>query len=997
MKYFRLMSIFVMLAMVLSLVYNPMPASATPVETGVPDLSKVDPNLLETFKTESTAEFYIILAQQADLSPAAALQTKLEKGAFVFNALRQTAADTQTGIIAMLEKQGIEYRSWYIANMVSATGTLALVETLTARADVAAIEPAPDPHPDPVTKTMTVEEKINAIEWNVTRVGAPDAWAMGFDGDGMVVGDNDTGVQWDHPALINKYRGWNGSAADHNYNWWDASGDSDTPVDYNGHGTHTMGTMIGDDGGENQIGVAPGAQWIACAGMNVECLQFFLAPWDLDGMNPDPSKAPDAVNNSWYDESGFDYRPTILALNAAGVAVIKSAGNWGSGCNTISPPGNVPEIIATAAFGVGDVIASFSSRGPNSDYGETILKPEVAAPGVNVRSSVPGGLYEGGWNGTSMAAPHSTGMVAVLWSAAPCIRGDVPLTKEIMMMTAEPKVDGQCGPFVDHPNDVWGWGILDFEAAVTYAVGYCGGMGAIDGTVTSDGDPLAGVNVLAESLGGFVRSDVTDDLGFYSMQTVSDTYTVTASAYGYETVVIEDVQVTADITTTVDIDMPALPTYILSGYVREAATNNPLAATVSFLDAPVAPVSTDPVTGFYSVEVAAGTWTIQAVAADHAPLMAVVEVLADTQQDFTLWPICQVFFDDVEDGNTGWEAETPWAITEEDSHSPTHSWTDSPGGTYGNYADTSLISPVWDLTDYTGLGLNFFHRYALETNYDYAYLEFSLNGGTTWTAAKSYNGTAGWNEQTIDLSILDGVPEARIRFHLETDVSVTYDGWHVDDIALIGGGPGCIPDFAPIADFESPDPAYVGVPAMFHNLSAGMPEPNYVWDFGDGSEPSMDFEPVHTYTETGTYTVTLTASNYLGEDVATGTVEVVEIPYILVEPEAITITLPLTSTGSAGLSISNVGLGDLQVTGITASAPWLTVPVTTPLTLLPGEELALSVDFDTTGLMTGTYTASISIFSNDPDFAVFVVDVTLIVVDEMPMFYINLPVVITAP
>ena len=154
------------------------------------------------------------------------------------------------------------------------------------------------------------------------------------------------------------------------------------PRDYDGHGTHTTGTMVGDDGGANQIGVAPGAQWIACGGLGgtdpLDCFEFFLAPWDLNGQYPDPAMAPDSINNSWYDPSGFDYRPIIQTLNAAGVAVIKSAGNGGSGCSTVTNPGYVPEIIATAAFDSSDTIASFSSRGPTSNYGETILKPEVA-------------------------------------------------------------------------------------------------------------------------------------------------------------------------------------------------------------------------------------------------------------------------------------------------------------------------------------------------------------------------------------------------------------------------------------------------------------------------------------------------------------------------------------------------------------------------------------------------------------------------------------------
>ena len=132
----------------------------------------------------------------------------------------------------------------------------------------------------------------------------------------MVAGGADTGYQWDHPALKSQYRGWLGSSADHNYSWHDAihsssgvcGADAPAPCDDNGHGTHTMGTLVGDDGAGNQIGVAPGAKWIGCRSMDggtgtpatyTECLQWFIAPTDLSNQNPEPSMAPDVVNNSW--------------------------------------------------------------------------------------------------------------------------------------------------------------------------------------------------------------------------------------------------------------------------------------------------------------------------------------------------------------------------------------------------------------------------------------------------------------------------------------------------------------------------------------------------------------------------------------------------------------------------------------------------------------------------------------------------------------------------
>ena len=200
-----------------------------------------------------------------------------------------------------------------------------------------------------------------------------------------MVGGQDTGYDWDHPGLINQYRGWNGGSADHNYNWHDAihSGggvcgpDSPEPCDDHGHGTHTMGTMVGDDGGTNQVGMAPGARWIGCRNMDQgngtpttysECYQWFIAPTDLNNLNPNPAMAPDAINNSWScppSEGCTDPNILLAVVNnvrAAGIFTSHSAGNEGSACSTVANPA----AIYDASYSVGsttstDAISSFSS------------------------------------------------------------------------------------------------------------------------------------------------------------------------------------------------------------------------------------------------------------------------------------------------------------------------------------------------------------------------------------------------------------------------------------------------------------------------------------------------------------------------------------------------------------------------------------------------------------------------------------------------------------
>ncbi len=346
--------------------------------------------------------------------------------------------------------------------------------------------------------TPQAAEQPESIEWNITKVGAPSVWALGFLGQNVVVAGEDTGYQWDHPALKNQYRGWNGSSANHNYNWHDAihsgggscGADSPFPCDDYGHGTHTMGTMVGDDGGSNQIGMAPQAKWIGCRNMNqgagtpttyAECFQWFIAPTDLSGNNPDPSKAPDVINNSWTCTPGEGCTdPTLLQtvvenVRAAGIVVVASAGNSGSSCSSVTDP----PAIYDAAYSVGatsssDTIAGFSSRGPVTSDGSGRLKPDISAPGVNIRSSVPGGVYEGGWNGTSMAGPHVAGAVALLLSAVPSWDGQVSLIENRLSQTATHTVvpTGQvCGGIPDNvfPNNTYGFGRLDVYAAVNEA------------------------------------------------------------------------------------------------------------------------------------------------------------------------------------------------------------------------------------------------------------------------------------------------------------------------------------------------------------------------------------------------------------------------------------------------------------------------------------------------------------------------------------------------
>lgn len=451
-----------------------------------PAPEKVSPSLLAR-AAQTPVEFLVLLDEQADLGGADRFAAKRERGTWVVSRLRAVADRTQAPLLADLDAAGFEHRSFWIANAIWVRGGIAAIESMVRRPEVRRIEANPRiAVPLPLPDSGAKQREQATIEWGLLKTGAPQVWAMGYRGQGVVVGGQDTGYAWSHPALRDHYRGWNGTGASHDYNWHDSihsgggscGADSPFPCDDHYHGTHTMGTMVGDDGGANQIGMAPDAKWIGCRNMNVgagtpasyaECFQWFVAPTNVAGQNPDPSKAPDVINNSWTcpPEEGCDFDTLETAVQntrAAGIMVVASAGNAGGSCSTVSDP----PAIYSSAFSVGatdasDIIASFSSRGPVTVDGSGRLKPEVSAPGVNVRSSIPGDSYTS-LNGTSMAGPHVVGLVALLLSARPDLAGKVTDIETLVKQSAFPLTSGQtCGgiPGSAIPNAVYGHGRVD--------------------------------------------------------------------------------------------------------------------------------------------------------------------------------------------------------------------------------------------------------------------------------------------------------------------------------------------------------------------------------------------------------------------------------------------------------------------------------------------------------------------------------------------------------
>jgi subtilisin family serine protease len=495
--------------------------------------AKVDAAVLAA-ATAGQTEFLIYMAQQADLSASRPGMTKDEKAQYVHAQLTTTAASTQGGVKQILNQLGAPYQAFWVSNTISAKGNLAVVQAVASLPEVAAIyqvgkgvlQLPPQQSADSAasrSEEPTSPNAISAAVAGVAKVGAPEAWALGFKGQGVTVAGADTGVRFTHDALKNQYRGWGGSPATstHDYNWHDsihipnwppeplnlcnpggvtgAGQPSPQPCDDDeilggGHGSHTMGTIVGDDGGENQIGMAPEAKWMACRNMSngigsiptyLECMEFFLAPTKINGSDPDPTKAPHVIANSWGCVEGCPPEPNPLrdslrASRAAGIFYVASAGNDGPVCATIQNPlARYPE-----AFTVGstthttDVISRFSSRGPSAADPQNpaeplYMKPNITAPGSTIRSALRGtdSAY-GNLSGTSMAGPHVAGLVALIISANPALAGNVDRLEQIIEQSAVKKTttDG-CGLDSNTavPNNTYGWGRIDALAAVTMA------------------------------------------------------------------------------------------------------------------------------------------------------------------------------------------------------------------------------------------------------------------------------------------------------------------------------------------------------------------------------------------------------------------------------------------------------------------------------------------------------------------------------------------------
>ena len=425
---------------------------------------------------------FIILKQQADVSYASSIQDYEARRTAVYEELVNTAEATQSEIRNRLDRLNLKYTPYYLVNGIEVQG--GLIVKLLIRNDPSIDRILENPQLRPLPKPLLVEEGdiLSLPEetlWNLSMINADQVInELGITGEGILIGQTDSGVDGRHPEIAAAYRG---EATNDDYNWFDPWNQTSFPTDISGHGTQTLGIMLGQ-----KTGVAPGAEWIGCVnlarnqgnpGFYLDCMQFMLAPFPQGGdafTDGDASKGAMIINNSWGCPAaeGCDskvFLPAVDALKQAGIYMSVAAGNSGDyGCDTvIDPPAIYSKVFSAGSINQEGNISSFSSLESFAVDNQNHHKPEILAPGENVISSSPGGAYSSS-SGTSFAAPHISGVVALMWSANPKLIGNIDQTSKILVETSH-AYQGQL-PNCVAPSEPIESGLVDAYRAVQAAM-----------------------------------------------------------------------------------------------------------------------------------------------------------------------------------------------------------------------------------------------------------------------------------------------------------------------------------------------------------------------------------------------------------------------------------------------------------------------------------------------------------------------------------------------
>lgn len=619
----------------------------------------IEPDVLRTLDADPETPLRVIVklrSSKTSLIPPSGETANAISHALLVETLQgdfASAVEPVAALLAEAQRQGevLARQDLWIVRATALTASSDFVRQLITSPDVAEIRL--DHYEQYITPEQALGPESAAVTtptWGLSQIRAPEVWAtLGISGTGAVVAIMDTGVDMLHPALSSNYRGNLGHGLfNHTGSWFDIVNGGLYPYDDYGHGTHVAGTVAGS----GNIGVAPGAQWIAVKVLSNQGygydswihagFQWLLAP------SGDPALAPDAVNNSWTStaSSSTTFADDIALLQAVGILPLFAAGNSGPSSGSVGSPASNPGVFAVGASDPDDEVTSFSSRGP-SPWDE--VKPHVVAPGVNVLSSVPGGVYALN-NGTSMATPHVTGLVALLRSADPTL--SVAEITDLIVQTAIPLG-------LPLPNNDTGWGRIDAFAAVATATR----AGLVVGNVAGpnqQGIADATLVAMPRDPNGNQAHTTTDTAGDYTLRLLPAIYDVTTSAFGFQPATQRNVPVFTGTQQRLDFTLMPLPTGTLQGHVTVAGTSAAPTRTVTIeaLGTPIRTIVS--ASGDYSLKLPTGVYTVAARGLGYRVGTATVSIAAGetTTYDFILTPAPTLLL--IDEGAWYYESQTAY-------------------------------------------------------------------------------------------------------------------------------------------------------------------------------------------------------------------------------------------------------------------------------------------------------------------------------------------------
>jgi len=771
----------------------------------------------------SETDFIVIGIEMADKLDIHALDrelklrraTRQQRHYEVITAAQEWAQRSQAEVADLLAQRSGEdrvrrFEQFWITNAIFAEVQKSVVYELADRTDVRMLHINYEARINEPVEIRQEGSSLRSVEPGLRVINAPQCWAMGITGEGRLISNMDSGVDGNHPALADRWRGvhepWEEC-------WFAPTApNSQFPEPISGsHGTHVMGTECGASANDT-VGVAWAAEWIA-AGLPMQFTTWHYIDsfeWlaDPDGDPETIDDVPDAVNNSWrFHNASYDcqnlFNEAIEICEAGGCAVIFAAGNEGPGSATIGNPPN--QIMSPyTVFSVGAVnghssppypIANFSSRGPSDCDNETI-KPEVSAPGVDIRSTLPGGSY-GQMSGTSMAAPHVTGVCALLRQVDPNL--EVDEMKDILMVTA---VD-QGTPGEDN---TFGFGVIDAYAAVmeTFAR-----LAAFEGTVTDaeSGETLRETRVYIEDTNFETLSDME---GFYHLSVQPGEYIISAERFGYYDFISEiSYTVASEETVMVDIQLDARPQGIFHGTITSVRGYPLEGVEITPIGVPVDPFYTD-AEGNYNVSLAGDyEYTFWVYAPDHDPQEIHIFVPANGEVEHNM-ELTFVRSFETSDENfvpSGNRSEWEWGEPQESggpayAYSGVNVWGTDLDDLYEPQRRYDLFTPTYRLQIVDDARLVFYTWYEMSEGWDGGNVAISTDAGTTWNLIEpdggypdqsvvGLNGQAGFTGETdgwlrVEFPLMDYMGEDvqfRFRFASTND---TERGWFIDNMILYG-------------------------------------------------------------------------------------------------------------------------------------------------------------------------------------------------------------------